>query len=266
MKSKVIVSVVAMFVTACSAPSTSGPGTAPIPSRIIDLTPTITIDQPVRIWGSKMLRDYGFRETNNFEFVITREPLYVSNSYWTLFNHTGTHLDAPSHMIEGAQTIDEMPLEQLIGRARALDFRYKRPNETISLDEIRETEIQPGDIALLVVGYNPPSGENEVPAYASLSPEAAQYLAELPIQAIGTDGFSVESVAHIYDAVDTGVLGNEGITPIHNTFFTHNIPVFEVLTNLDSLVDLENYVFVGFPLKVSGSDGSPIRAAALVYE
>ncbi len=266
MKSIAIISVVGLLVTACSTPSNNAPGTAPIPSRIIDLTPTITTDQPVRIWGSRMLSDYGFRETNDFEFVITRAPLYVSNSYWTLFNHTGAHLDAPSHMIEGAQTIDEMPLERLIGRARALDFRHKQPDETISVEEIRQTAVQPGDIALLVVGYNPPTGANELPAYAALSSEAAEYLAELPIQAIGTDGFSIESVAHIYEAVESGVQGNEGITPIHNTFITHNIPIFEVLANLSSLVDLENFVFVGFPLKVSGSDGSPIRAAALIYE
>jgi kynurenine formamidase len=44
-----------------------------------------------------------------------------------------------------------------------------------------------------------------------------------------------------------------------------NIPVYEALNNLDSLLGLEAFVFVGFPLKVVGSDGSPVRAAALVY-
>ena len=59
-------------------------------------------------------------------------------------------------MIEGAQTIDEMPLRQLIGRARVLDFRHKSPNDAISVDEIEQTKIQSGEIALLIVGYDPP--------------------------------------------------------------------------------------------------------------
>lgn len=98
MKSATIVSVVTLLASACSAPHDPGADAAPIPSRIIDLTPTITVDQPLRTWGSKMLSDYGFRQTNEFEFVITRDPLYVSNAYWTLFNHTGAHLDAWMHL------------------------------------------------------------------------------------------------------------------------------------------------------------------------
>jgi arylformamidase len=264
-KKKLLLSVLMVLGAGCSDPTDSSSGVAPVPSQVIDLTATITTDQPVRIWGSKMLKDYGFRETNDFEFIITREPLYVSNAYWTLFNHAGAHLDAPSHMIEGAQTIDEMPLHQLIGRGRALDFRHKEPNEAITADEIKRLNIHPGEIVLLVVGYEPPTGKDELPAYATLSNEAAAYLADLPVQAIGTDGFSVESVAHMYDAVERGIQGNEGITPNHNSFLMHNIPVYEGLNNLDSLLALDAFVFVGFPLKVEGSDGSPVRAAALVY-
>jgi kynurenine formamidase len=264
-RKRLLFAVLAVLAAGCSDLSDSSSGVAPVPSQVIDLTATITTDQPVRIWGSKMLKDYGFRETNDFEFIITREPLYVSNAYWTLFNHTGAHLDAPSHMIEGAQTIDKMPLHQLIGRGRALDFRHKDPNEAITADEIKGMNIHPGEIVLLVVGYKPPTGKDELPAYAALSIEAANYLAELPVQAIGTDGFSVESVAHMYDAIERGIQGNEGITPNHNAFFMRNIPVYEALNNLDSLLGLEAFVFVGFPLKVVGSDGSPVRAAALVY-
>jgi kynurenine formamidase len=264
-RKRLLFAISAALAAGCSDVGDSSSGVPPVPSQVIDLTATITTDQPVRTWGSKMLKDFGFRETNDFEFIVTREPLYVSNAYWTLFNHTGPHLDAPSHMIEGAQTIDEMPLRQLIGRARAIDFRHKRPNEAISLDEMKVMNIQPGEIVLLVVGYEPPTGKDELPAYAALSIEAANYLAELPVQAIGTDGFSVESVAHMYDAIERGIQGNEGITPNHNAFFMRNIPVYEALNNLDSLLGLEAFVFVGFPLKVVGSDGSPVRAAALVY-
>ena len=53
--------------------------------------------------------------------------------------------------------------------------------------------------------------------------------------------------------------------PTEATVLGRDIPVFEQLENLEELIGLENVVFVGFPLKVEGSNGSPIRAAALVY-
>ncbi len=46
---------------------------------------------------------------------------------------------------------------------------------------------------------------------------------------------------------------------------TREIPLFEALENFEGLVGLGDFIFVGFPLKVKGSDGSPIRAAALIY-
>jgi len=237
----------------------------PLPQKIIDLSPVITEDLPVRIWGHKLLSDFGFRDTNEFEYVITENPFYVMNSYWTLFNHGGAHLDAPNHMERGAKSIDEIPLDEMIGLARLLDFRSKPRDEAISLEEIRQTGIRAGEIAMLMVGYTPPGGDDELPSYSYLSQEAAEYLATLPVKAFATDAFSVESVARMYEAMAEGVTGYEGMAPLHRTFLTREIPVFEALENLEELVGLGDFVFVGFPLKVKGSDGSPIRAAALIY-
>ncbi len=237
----------------------------PLPQRIIDLSPLITEDLPVRTWGHKLLSDFGFRDTNEFEYVITENPFYVINSYWTLFNHGGAHLDAPNHMERGARSVDEIPLDEMIGLARLLDFRSTPLDGAIPLEEIRQTGIRAGEIAMLMVGYTPPSGDNELPSYPYLSQEAAEYLATLPVKAFATDAFSVESVARMYEAMAAGVTGYEGMAPLHRTFLTREIPLFEALENLEGLVGLGDFVFVGFPLKVKGSDGSPIRAAALFY-
>ncbi len=118
---------------------------------------------------------------------------------------------------------------------------------------------------MLMVGYTPPSGNDELPSYPYLSQEAAEYLATLPVKAFATDAFAVESVARMYEAMAEGVTGYEGMAPLHRTFLTRELPVFEALENLEELVGLGDFVFVGFPLKVKGSDGSPIRAAALIY-
>ena len=139
------------------------------------------------------------------------------------------------------------------------------PDEPISVEAVERTGIRAGEIALLMVGYSPPTGDDELPAYPYLSKEAAEYLATLSVKAFATDAFAVESVARMYEAIDAGATGYEGVAPLHQVFLGREIPVFEQLENLEELIGLERLVFVGFPLKVEGSNGSPIRAAALVY-
>ena len=246
-------------------PSPQNLAEAPLPSRIIDLSPLVTEDLPLRVWGKKMLTDWGFRLTNKFEDVGAEEPFYVSNSYWTLSNHGGAHLDAPNHMEKGARSVDQYSLDELIGRAQLLDFRASPADEPISRAAIEGTGIQAGEIALLLLGYSAPIGDDELPSYPYLSRAAAEYLATLPVKAFGTDAFSVESVVRMYEAIEAGATGYEGVAPLHQAFLGRGIPVFEQLENLEALIGVDRVVFVGFPLKVKGSNGSPIRAAALVY-
>ena len=71
MRLRFLFAVSAVLAGGCSDLSDRSSEVAPVPSQVIDLTATITTDQPVRTWGSKMLRDYRFRETNDFEFIVT---------------------------------------------------------------------------------------------------------------------------------------------------------------------------------------------------
>ena len=265
----IVLSCAACASLACTTPEDHPPDQtlteAPLPSRIVDLSPLVTEDLPLRTWGKRILTEWGFKLRNEFEDVGSEEPLYVVNSYWTLSNHAGAHLDAPNHMEKGARSVDQYSLDELIGRARLLDFRTSPADEAISLREIEQTAIQAGEIALLMVGYSAPVGDDELPSYPYLSRDAAEYLASLPVKAFGTDAFSVESIVRVYEAIEEGATGYESVAPLHRVFLGRDMPVFEQLENLEELVGLENVVFVGFPLKVQGSNGSPIRAAALVY-
>ncbi len=237
----------------------------PVPRKVIDLSTTITSDLPVRFWGHKALSDFGFSDTTEFRLVQGDIPLYYSNAYWTLFNHGGTHVDAPNHMQRGAKGVDSYALESLIGPIRLLDFRRHAQDKPIELSEITSLGVRPGEIALLYVGYKPPSGPDELPSFGYLSREAAEYLAGLPVKAFGTDGLSVDSFMRVNRLAGEGAKGYETLLPVHHAFLPRGIPVIEGLVNLDALVGESNLVFVGFPLKVPDGDGSPIRAAALLY-
>lgn len=238
---------------------------APTPKRIVDLSPTITEDLPVRRVGHKFLSDFGLKDTTSFEHVITEEPFYLALSYLTLWNHGGPHLDAPNHIIKAATATDQLPLEKFFGRARVLDFRSKPKDDPLLRSDFENREIQPGDIVIAFVGYTPPTNPDELPSYAYLSGEAAEYLANIPIKAFTSDMPGLCSLRRLYELLEEGVTGSQNVLPEHYAFLSRDIPAIEGLVNLESLVDKENVFFVGFPLKIKNGNGAPMRAAALVY-
>lgn len=248
-----------------SSPQTNRRNDPHIPSKVIDLSTTITPDLPVRFWGHKALSGLGFSDTTEFRLVQGETPLYYSNAYWTLFNHGGTHVDAPNHLQRGSKGVDSYSLESLIGPIRLLDFRGHAKDKPIELSEISSLRVRPSEIVLLHVGYTPPFGTDESPSFGYLSKGAAEYLAALPVKAFGTDGLSVDSFMRLNQLAAEGVKGYENLLPVHHAFLPRGIPVIEGLVNLDALLGENNLVFVGFPLKVPDGDGSPIRAAAFVY-
>ncbi len=234
------------------------------PRRVVDLSPTITKDLPTRFWGVKTLDLLNFRHSTHFERIVNEQGTYVQNSYWTLMNHAGPHLDAPNHMDRSAKGVDAYDLRDLLGRVYLLDYRSLPRDEPIPRSLVEQARIPPGRIVLMLVGYEPPQGPDELPSYPYLSKEAADYLAQLPVKAIGTDAVGVECMRCFFS--DSGDLsGYEELAPVHHAFLSREIPVFETLVNLEALIGEDHAVFVGFPLKVKDGDGSPIRAAALVY-
>jgi kynurenine formamidase len=158
-----------------------------IPRRICDLSPTITPDLPVKLWGHQTLAGFGFSDTTEFRHQILEEPVYVMNSYIALFDHAGAHADAPIHVIKGGKSIDQLSLDRFFGHARVLDFRCRPKDCALLQEDFTDAAIQPGDIVIVAVGYEPPTGPDELPSYAYLSGEAAEFLAAIPVKAIATD-------------------------------------------------------------------------------
>jgi len=256
-----------LALVACARPdaATTSEAAPPIPSRVVDLSPAITPDLPLRVWGRELLRRTGFAETTSFEDFVRRPPSegswegFVTNSSWTLMNHGGAHVDGPNHLFEGAPSVADYPLTQLIGPLKVIDARSQAQNEPIPKSFLEGHGILPGDIVLLYVGYVAPERDGDLPRYAYLSGEAAEYLAAIPVRAFATDAWSVDSPPRDDRA--------RGGPVVHAAFLPRGIPTIEQLVNVQALLAERAMVFVGFPLKVTGvsGNGSPIRAAALIY-
>jgi arylformamidase len=105
-------------------------------------------------------------------------------------NHIGTHLDAPSHFIEGGMTVDRISLESLIGSAVILDFTHKGKNGLITKEDL-ETHayrIPSGSRLLIKTGWDVNFTSNAFyEGFPCLTQEAAGYLVQLKITLLGLD-------------------------------------------------------------------------------
>lgn len=246
------------------AGGTAGSGIS-APRAIVDLSPSLTEDYPVRALGEKLIADFGYRPRTRFEPIVQHEPFYVADAYITLFNHVGPHHDPPSHMIQGAASTDQIPLERFVGPARLLDFRDFPRDEPIGPDDLEPWGIQPGEIVIVATGYTPPQGPAELPSYPYLSGEAAEYLARLPVKAFASDMPSLGSIKRYYELRERGVRGVQGNRPEHYAFLSRGIPNIEGLVNLEALIGESEMLFVGAPLKIADGNGAPMRAMAFLY-
>lgn len=160
--------------------------------------------------------------------------------------HTGTHVDAPAHFIEGANTVDKLSIETLIGRARVVTV----PDDVLEIDPNFLTGCDLGGIERVIFHTRNSSfwsGEGFRKDFTHLSPEAAQLLVERGIKLVGTDYLSIEKF-------------HSGHHRTHLTLLQANVVIVEGLNLSD--VPAGDYELICLPLKIAGGagDGAPARA------
>ncbi len=148
-------------------------------------------------------------------------------------SHTGTHVDAPSHLISGGNTIDNIALDTLVGSCTVV---YCDTDMDISIQDLERMKLTPDTKRLLIrtrrsAGY--------------LSYEAAVRLVEAGVKLVGIDSSSVDAPA-------------SPDLPVHQTLLRAETVIVENLA-LDN-VEPGNYWLVCLPLRLQGCDGAPARA------
>lgn len=164
----------------------------------------------------------------------------VMESTITLDVHTGTHLDAPLHMLENGQTIDTMPLEPLITPCKVIDLTHVE--DGITEEDLKMHPIESGDVLLFKTRNSFENFFN--PNFIYLTEQGAQWLASLGVKGVGTDALGIER--------------SQPGHPTHRTLFGAGIYVLEGL----ALADIEpgSYELIALPLKLKGLEASPVRA------
>lgn len=176
-----------------------------------------------------------------------------------LGEHSGTHVDAPSHFVEQGQTIDQIPLDRFMGPAHCLDCTDLAAGDRLESDRLEAYDrqcgpVESGDIVLFHYGWDRYWGvESAAKRYTEggwpgLSEGAARWLVARRVQAVGTDAISIDSST-----------GNAVVA--HQVLLPGDVLVYENLCGLDQVVG-RRFQFVGMPLKIGDGTGSPVRAFA----
>lgn len=166
----------------------------------------------------------------------------------TLTTHTGTHIDAPFHILPEAKSLDEFPLEKFVGRGLSLNCME---TGSLSLDILKPwgNALEEVDYLLFYTGWqqkwNTPEYFDDFPV---LTQEAVEWLLNFRLQGVGFDTISV-------DAMESEHLPN------HKLLLKKEILIIENMTNLDQLIG-KHFELNCIPLKIDGTDGSPVRAFA----
>lgn len=208
--------------------------------RVIDISMAISEDMAVwpGDWGVTLRREDSIKDGSDVN--VTTMSMCV---------HTGTHVDAPLHFFDGLSDITGMDVDKFMGKTKVFCIDSESCIRSCDLEAL---PIEAGDILLFKTRNSaiPPKCTFQKD-YVYLDASAACFLADKRVKAIGIDYLSVD------------IYGKEDY-PVHKLLLSQGIVIIEGL-KLDQ-VEPGEYFGCFLPLKLAGSDGSPVRAVLLEFE
>lgn len=157
-------------------------------------------------------------------------------------SHTGTHVDAPFHMIDGAKRLSDFALDVFVGPVTVFEIPSA---SSISRTELEQFNWDGIERALFKTENSKHWQDRKFyEEFVHLEPEGAQFLADHGIRLVGIDYLSIDkfkSASH----------------PSHFVLLKKDIIIIEGL-NLNA-VPAGAYHMVALPLNLQGSDGAPAR-------
>lgn len=212
--------------------------------KIIDLTHIISEDMPV----------YPGTEPPKLQTANTYEKDGFKETLLTMFSHTGTHMDPPAHIYPGRTTLDEFPITQFVGKGLVIDCTDLNEGQRITMDYISPVRHKADDAEFIIfnLGWDKYWGTDAYFGdYPYIDEEVTKYIIDSNKKGVGLDVIGIDPISD----------GNLSIH--HKLFYKNEIVVIENLANL-RLIGNDIFTFCALPLKYRSSDGSPIRAIAIL--
>jgi len=258
--------VLMLLATLClaSCGGTERPAETPVVPQIIDLS--YAFDQGTVYWPN----NESFQH-QQVAFGRTPAGYWYSSYTFAASEHGGTHLDAPIHFAEGAQSVEQIPIERHVGPGvkiniadkAAQDRDYRLTAADIQAWEQRMGTIPAGAIVLVHTGWGRHWGDraqylgtdklNDASDlhFPGIAQDAAEYLAQQRLVAMV--GIDTPSLDH----------GPSRDFIAHQTLNAADIPGLENVANLERLPE-KGFLILALPMKIAGGSGAPCRIVALL--
>jgi kynurenine formamidase len=206
---------------------------------------------------------------------VTDLGYYYAANRFTCAEHGGTHIDAPRHFSEHGLTVDQIPLERLVGPGARINVSKQcaaDPDYRVTVEDLQSWELFSGEslddrIVLIYTGYGQhwPDREKYLGTseqgreavaklhFPGLEPSAADWLInKRRVRMVGIDTASIDH-------------GQSRDFPTHVRLFRDNVPALENVANLDQL-PADGFTIMALPMKIAGGTGAPCRVVAIVPE
>jgi kynurenine formamidase len=175
-------------------------------------------------------------------------------SYYKIYSHVGTHMDAPFHFEVSDQTIDQIPVGRFITPAWIVDATDAGPKGLIEIRHLGAllAEFKPGESLIIKTGWSAKLGSD---AYRDDLPRISKELAEwCVLNRVNILAVEPPSVADVNNM--------EEVTLIHKILLGGDVIILEGLTNLEQ-ISKNKVTLIAMPLKVKDGDGAPARVVAI---
>ena len=159
-------------------------------------------------------------------------------------SHTGTHVDAAKHFFDDGQTVDQIPLDRLVGPAIVLSFADDLMS--IGAADLAQQDLGSHTRVLLRTRNSSLLGRSDfVKDFTYLAPDGAEHLVQRGVGLVGIDYLSIEQF-------------HSGHHRTHLTLLEKDIVIVEGLDLTE--VPSGEYQLICLPLRLAGLDGAPARA------
>lgn len=182
-----------------------------------------------------------------FHKVATLETEGYRETRLAMDSHTGTHIDAPAHMLENGKTLDQLPVDRFSGKALIISVpKNTKRIETDFLVQF-EVKLKQAEFVLFKTGWSKFWGTPQYfEDFPTLSADAVEWLFAFSLKGIGFDVISADPM-------------NSTTYPNHFRILGKECIIIENLRFPDELTETEGEFFC-FPFPFENADGSSVRA------
>ena len=198
---------------------------------------SMTVDEYIPVYNNKEEIRPKITVISDF----TTGSSYSSNISMNM--HTGTHIDAPMHMIEGGAAFETIDINKLVTDCFVYDFTNVQ--DRITAEDLKTKDIKPEAFILLKTRNSFVEGFDE--NFVFVDESGARYLKSLQITGVGIDSLGIERSQPGHET--------------HKTLMGHGIIILEGLR----LADIAEgaYKMAALPIKLRGTEASPARVVLI---